>query len=32
MRRWKGGIRGKMERLDTLEGKFIEKKTGMVGM
>ena len=25
MRGWKGGIRGMMERLDALEGKFNEK-------
>ena len=31
MRGWKGGIRGMMERLDALEGKFNEKMTGKVG-
>ena len=33
MRRWKGGIRGKVEILDALEGKFFfEKWTRRVGM
>jgi len=32
MRRWKGRIRGKVEILAALEGKFFEKWTGSVGM
>ena len=32
MRRWKGGLRGIVERLDALEGKFNEKMAGKVGM